>query len=74
MFFFCFGHSTGGAIVLKTMLDPKVEPPINGVVLTSPAVCVQPSHPVIVVIAPVFSLFVQQISLVIVVQSANKGR
>ncbi|KAI7734458.1 hypothetical protein M8C21_034009 [Ambrosia artemisiifolia] len=53
---FCFGHSTGGAIVLKAALDPKVEKSIAGVVLTSPAVRVQPSHPIFLLLAPVFSL------------------
>jgi len=31
------------------VLDPKIEPHINGVVLTSPAVRVQPSHPIVAV-------------------------
>ncbi|KAK4801731.1 hypothetical protein SAY86_022218 [Trapa natans] len=43
---FCFGHSTGAAIVLKAVLDPKVEAQISGLVLTSPAIGVQPSHPI----------------------------
>ncbi|KAL0441842.1 UNVERIFIED_CONTAM: Monoglyceride lipase [Sesamum radiatum] len=46
---FCFGHSTGGAIVLKAVLDPKVRQSVAGVVLTSPAVGVQPSHPIFAV-------------------------
>ncbi|KAB2054811.1 hypothetical protein ES319_A12G281100v1 [Gossypium barbadense] len=41
---FCFGHSTGGAIVLKASLDPEVENRVAGIILTSPAVGVQPSH------------------------------
>lgn len=53
---FCFGHSTGAAIILKALLDPKVETQIKGVVLTSPALHVQPSHPIVTVVAPVFSL------------------
>ncbi|CAK9180991.1 unnamed protein product [Ilex paraguariensis] len=52
---FCFGHSTGAAIVLMAVLDPKVEACIAGVVLTSPAVGVQPSHPIFAALAPVFS-------------------
>ncbi|CAK7324864.1 unnamed protein product [Dovyalis caffra] len=52
---FCFGHSTGAAIVLKAMMDPKVEARVSGVVLTSPAVGIQPSHPLIVLLAPVIS-------------------
>lgn len=53
---FLFGHSTGAAIILKTVLDPKIEARINGVILTSPAIGVQPSHPIVAVLAPVFSL------------------
>nr|GMD66372.1 monoglyceride lipase-like [Ipomoea batatas] len=53
---FLFGHSTGGAIVLKTALDPKVSTLISGIVLTSPAVGVQPAHPVVKALAPVLSL------------------
>ncbi|KAK8499560.1 hypothetical protein V6N12_018943 [Hibiscus sabdariffa] len=52
---FCFGHSTGGAIVLKAVLDPKVKDMVSGIILTSPAVGVQPSHPIFVVLAPVVS-------------------
>ncbi|KAK8967277.1 hypothetical protein KSP40_PGU020694 [Platanthera guangdongensis] len=44
---YCFGHSTGGAIVLKAVMDPKVEACVQGVVLTSPAIHVQPSHPIV---------------------------
>ncbi|GMJ06657.1 hypothetical protein like AT1G73480 [Hibiscus trionum] len=52
---FCFGHSTGGAIVLKAALDPEVAEQVAGIILTSPAVGVQPSHPIFVVLAPVVS-------------------
>ncbi|XP_021854781.1 uncharacterized protein [Spinacia oleracea] len=52
---FCFAHSTGAAIVLKAALDPKVEAQIHGIVLTSPAVGVSPSHPIFSVIAPIAS-------------------
>ncbi|EHA8587424.1 monoglyceride lipase [Cocos nucifera] len=55
---FCFGHSTGGAIVLKAALDPKVKAHVEGVVLTSPAIRVQPFHPIVPVIAPIFSILV----------------
>lgn len=55
---FCFGHSTGAAIVLKALFDPKVETRVAGVILTSPAVGVQPSHPIFTVLAPIFSFFV----------------
>ncbi|KAG8049674.1 hypothetical protein GUJ93_ZPchr0009g1631 [Zizania palustris] len=53
---FLFGHSTGGAIVLKAALDPCVEGRIEGVILTSPAIRVQPAHPIIKVVAPIFSV------------------
>ncbi|KAK1371902.1 Monoglyceride lipase [Heracleum sosnowskyi] len=53
---FCFGHSTGAAIILKAVLDPKIETRIDGVVVTSPAVGVQPSHPILRVVAPIFSV------------------
>ncbi|XP_012089516.1 monoacylglycerol lipase [Jatropha curcas] len=60
---FCFGHSTGAAIVLKAAMDPKVEARIAGVVLTSPAVGVQPSHPIFVVLAPIFSVLLPRFQL-----------
>jgi len=53
---FLFGHSTGGAIILKASLDPDVEKMVKGVVITSPALRVRPAHPVFGVIAPIFSL------------------
>uniref|UniRef100_A0A0D9VYA3 Serine aminopeptidase S33 domain-containing protein n=1 Tax=Leersia perrieri TaxID=77586 RepID=A0A0D9VYA3_9ORYZ len=53
---FCFGHSTGGGIILKAVLDPEVESCVKGIILTSPAVRVQPAHPIIKVMAPVFAL------------------
>ncbi|CAJ1936554.1 unnamed protein product [Sphenostylis stenocarpa] len=52
---FCFGHSTGAAITLKALLDPKFESRIAGAVLTSPAVGVAPSHPILLVLAPIAS-------------------
>ncbi|XP_040873899.1 monoacylglycerol lipase isoform X1 [Glycine max] len=53
---FCFGHSTGAAIILKALLDPKVESRIAGAVLTSPAVGVSPSHPILLALAPIASI------------------
>lgn len=53
---FCFGHSTGGGIILKAVFDPEVETSVRGIILTSPAVRVQPAHPIIKVLAPVFAL------------------
>ncbi|KAJ6976957.1 hypothetical protein D5086_023039 [Populus alba] len=65
---FCFGHSTGAAIVLKAMMDPKVEARVSGVVSTSPAVGIQPSHPLVVILAPVMSFLLPTFQL----NSANK--
>ncbi|XP_038895199.1 monoacylglycerol lipase [Benincasa hispida] len=65
---FLFGHSTGGAIVLKAVLDPSIRSCISGVVLTSPAVGVQPSHPIYAVLAPIVSLLFPRLQ----VGSANK--
>ncbi|KAJ3672874.1 hypothetical protein LUZ60_006248 [Juncus effusus] len=53
---FLFGHSTGGAIILKAVRDPKLEAKIRGIVMTSPAIMVQPAHPLVTALAPVFSL------------------
>lgn len=50
-----FGHSTGAAILLKVIMDPAIEALMKGVVLTSPAVRVKPSHPIFWVIAPIFA-------------------
>lgn len=66
---FCFGHSTGAAIVLKAMMDPEVEARVSGVVLTSPAVGIQPSHPLVVILAPVMSFLLPTFQL----NSANKN-
>ncbi|KAK7270668.1 hypothetical protein RJT34_25987 [Clitoria ternatea] len=52
---FCYGHSTGAAITLKALLDPKVEASILGAAFTSPAVGVEPSHPILTVVAPILS-------------------
>lgn len=65
---FCFGHSTGAAIILKAAIDPKVEPRIAGIVLTSPAVGVQPSHPILVVLAPIVSFLLPRFQF----SAANK--
>ncbi|XP_057830897.1 uncharacterized protein LOC131041726 [Cryptomeria japonica] len=53
---FLFGHSTGGAIILKAALDPNVKKMVRGIITTSPALRVWTSHPIFVVIAPFFSL------------------
>jgi acylglycerol lipase len=44
---FCFGHSTGGGIILKAVIDPEVNALVNGIILTSPAVRIQPAHPIV---------------------------
>ncbi|KAM0842762.1 hypothetical protein ACQ4PT_058158 [Festuca glaucescens] len=53
---FCFGHSTGGGIILKAVLDPEVDALVNGIILTSPAVRIQPAHPIVEALAPIFAL------------------
>ncbi|KAA8541415.1 hypothetical protein F0562_025378 [Nyssa sinensis] len=65
---FCFGHSTGAAIVLKAVIDATIEGCIAGVVLTSPAVGVQPSYPIFAVLAPIFSFLLPRYQL----SAANK--
>ncbi|KAG6388000.1 hypothetical protein SASPL_153197 [Salvia splendens] len=53
---FLFGHSTGGAVVLKAASYPHVEEMLEGVILTSPALRVKPAHPIVGAVAPIFSL------------------
>lgn len=65
---FLFGHSTGGAVVLKAALHPSVEAMLEGVILTSPAIRVRPAHPVFGVIAPFFSILVPTLQF----KGANK--
>ncbi|XP_010428276.1 PREDICTED: monoglyceride lipase [Camelina sativa] len=65
---FCFGHSTGGAIILKAMMDPKIESRVSGIVLTSPAVGVQPSHPIFTVLAPIMAFLLPRYQI----SAANK--
>uniref|UniRef100_A0A0A0LTU4 Serine aminopeptidase S33 domain-containing protein n=1 Tax=Cucumis sativus TaxID=3659 RepID=A0A0A0LTU4_CUCSA len=57
-----------GAMVLKAVLDPSIGSCISGVVLTSPAVGVQPSHSIYAVLAPIVSLLLPTLQ----VGSANK--
>lgn len=66
---FCFAHSTGAAIILKTILDSRMKPLVRGVVLTSPAVGVQPSHPIFGVLAPVASFLLPKYQF----SAANKN-
>ncbi|XP_028052496.1 uncharacterized protein LOC114256980 [Camellia sinensis] len=55
---FLFGHSTGGAIVLKAASYPHIEQMLEGIILTSPALRVKPAHPIVGAVAPLFSLVV----------------
>ncbi|XP_010915408.1 uncharacterized protein [Elaeis guineensis] len=53
---FLFGHSTGGAVVLKAASYPHIEAMLEGIILTSPALRVKPAHPIVGAVAPIFSL------------------
>ncbi|XP_027354270.1 uncharacterized protein LOC113864583 [Abrus precatorius] len=53
---FLFGHSTGGAVVLKAASHPHIEVMAEGIILTSPALRVKPAHPIVGAVAPFFSL------------------
>ncbi|KAL6556632.1 hypothetical protein OROGR_005920 [Orobanche gracilis] len=44
---FLFGHSTGGAVVLKAASYPHIDVMLEGVILTSPALRVKPAHPIV---------------------------
>ncbi|MED6182385.1 hypothetical protein PIB30_027995 [Stylosanthes scabra] len=53
---FLFGHSTGGAVVLKAASHRHIEVMVEGIILTSPALRVKPAHPIVNAIAPMLSL------------------
>ncbi|MQL78826.1 hypothetical protein Taro_011260 [Colocasia esculenta] len=53
---FLFGHSTGGAVVLKAASHPHIASMLEGIILTSPALRVKPAHPIVGAIAPVVSV------------------
>ncbi|KAI3512243.1 hypothetical protein L1887_19555 [Cichorium endivia] len=53
---FLYGHSTGGAVVLKAASYPYIEELLEGIILTSPALRVTPAHPIVGAVAPLFSL------------------
>ncbi|KAK8939791.1 hypothetical protein KSP40_PGU009344 [Platanthera guangdongensis] len=53
---FLFGHSTGGAVVLKAALFSHMETGLKGIILTSPALRVKPTHALVGAVAPIFSL------------------
>ncbi|GMI97973.1 hypothetical protein like AT5G11650 [Hibiscus trionum] len=65
---FLFGHSTGGAVVLKAASYPHIEQMVEGIVLTSPALRVRPAHPIVKAVAPLFSLVVPKLQF----KGANK--
>uniref|UniRef100_A0A7N0T5A7 Serine aminopeptidase S33 domain-containing protein n=1 Tax=Kalanchoe fedtschenkoi TaxID=63787 RepID=A0A7N0T5A7_KALFE len=65
---FLFGHSTGGAVVLKAASYPHVKKMLEGVILTSPALRVKPAHPIVGAVAPLFSLVVPKLQF----KGANK--
>ncbi|KAF1893652.1 hypothetical protein Lal_00002158 [Lupinus albus] len=44
---FLFGHSTGGAAVLKAASLPHIQVMVEGIILTSPALRVKPAHPIV---------------------------
>ncbi|KAK6140783.1 hypothetical protein DH2020_025479 [Rehmannia glutinosa] len=44
---FLFGHSTGGAVVLKAASYLHIEEMLEGIILTSPALRVKPAHPIV---------------------------
>ncbi|CAA6666044.1 unnamed protein product [Spirodela intermedia] len=47
---FLYGHSTGGAVVLKASSHPHIESMLEGIILTAPALRVKPAHPIVAVI------------------------
>lgn len=65
---FLFGHSTGGAVVLKAASYPHIRGMLEGIVLTSPALRVKPAHPIVGAVAPIFSLVVPRFQF----KGANK--
>ncbi|XP_022996577.1 uncharacterized protein LOC111491775 [Cucurbita maxima] len=65
---FLFGHSTGGAVVLKAALSPHIEKMVKGIILTSPALRVKPAHPIVKALAPIFSIVIPKFQF----KGANK--
>uniref|UniRef100_A0A7N0V7E7 Serine aminopeptidase S33 domain-containing protein n=1 Tax=Kalanchoe fedtschenkoi TaxID=63787 RepID=A0A7N0V7E7_KALFE len=58
---FLFGHSTGGAVVLKAACYPHIKKMLEGIILTSPALRVKPAHPIVGAVAPLVSLVVPKL-------------
>ncbi|URE49004.1 Monoglyceride lipase [Musa troglodytarum] len=67
---FLFGHSTGGAVVLKAALYPRIEAMVEGIVLTSPAIRVKQAHPIVGAVAPILSLVLPKFQF----KGANRRR
>ncbi|KAL4604509.1 hypothetical protein ACB092_10G197900 [Castanea dentata] len=65
---FLFGHSTGGAVVLKAASYTHIEEMLEGIVLTSPALRVKPAHPIVGAMAPIFSVVAPKLQF----KGANK--
>ncbi|KAK6161899.1 hypothetical protein DH2020_001740 [Rehmannia glutinosa] len=65
---FLFGHSTGGAVVLKAASYLHIEEMLEGIILTSPALRVKPAHPIVGAVAPIFSMVVPRFQF----KGANK--
>ncbi|XP_068642470.1 uncharacterized protein [Aristolochia californica] len=65
---FLFGHSTGGAVVLKAASYSHIEKLLEGIILTSPALRVKPAHPIVGALAPVVSILAPKVQM----KGANK--
>ncbi|KAG9449138.1 hypothetical protein H6P81_009103 [Aristolochia fimbriata] len=65
---FLFGHSTGGAVVLKAATYSNIEELLEGIILTSPALRVKPAHPIVGALAPVVSILAPKVQM----KGANK--
>ncbi|XP_042492293.1 monoacylglycerol lipase-like [Macadamia integrifolia] len=67
---FLFGHSAGGAVVLKAACYPRIKCMLEGIVLTSPALRVKPAHPMVKAVAPLLSLVAPRVQFKV----ANRRR
>ncbi|KAJ4953119.1 hypothetical protein NE237_029951 [Protea cynaroides] len=67
---FLFGHSTGGAVVLKAACYPRIKCMMEGIVLTSPALRVKRLHPMVGAVVSLLSLVAPRFQF----KSANKKR
>ncbi|MBA0831025.1 hypothetical protein Goarm_015516, partial [Gossypium armourianum] len=64
-------HSLDDAVVDLAVLDPKVEAQVAGIIMTSPAVAIQPTHPIVMALAPVISFLVPRYQITV---ANKKGR